>query len=92
MRGLPLAIGGESASVGRCYIVCGAQLRGRRSFAQHVEKAAIRCLRAMPERPAEVVQEDDRPALAERRGVTPEPQGMTEAGRRCRDRVPLVLR
>ena len=56
-------------------------------LAQHVEQVAIGRLRAVPERAAEVVQQDDRPALAERRGIAPEPHRVAEAGRRRGDRV-----
>jgi hypothetical protein len=36
------------------------------AFAQHVEEVAIGRLRAVPERAAKIVQQHDRPVLAER--------------------------
>ena len=92
MRRRAPAVRGECARVGRRQISRGGELLGRRSLAQHVEEVAVRRLWAVSERPPEIVQEDDRPSLAERRGVAPEPKRMTEAGRRRGDRVQRLAR
>ena len=82
-----LAVGGE-----RARIVCRRPSRGGerslvRALAEHVEQVAVGRLRPVPERAAEVVEQDDRPVLAERRGIAPEPHRVAEPGRRRGDRV-----
>ena len=61
-------------------------------FAQQVEQVPVRRLRAVPERPPEVVQQDDAAAFPQRGLVPPEPEGMAEAHRRGGDRVQRLAR
>ena len=81
----------------RARVACGRASRGRervlvRALAQHVEQVAIGRLRPVPERAAEVVQQHDRAALAERRGIAPEPHRVPETGGGRGDRVRRLAR
>ena len=66
---VPLAVGRDRARVGCRRAPGDGQVVLVRALAQDVEQVAVGRLRAVPERAAEVVEQHDRPALAERRRV-----------------------
>ena len=93
MRRVALAVGGDRARViGRRRARAAARPSSVDALAEDVEQVAVRRLRAVPERAAEIVQEHDRAALAERRRVAPEPHRVAEPDRRRGDRVQRLAR
>ena len=87
MAGPARAILSSARSIGRGRSLRPIDELGIEPGASRLEERAVRQLCGMGEAPVEPVEEDDRPAFGDGRGLTPQPEGEAEAEIRGQQRV-----